>query len=49
VVKVDVEKWSMSKKMLSKLMKTRRYAELSTLGNTSGMKAQPGVANTGRG
>jgi hypothetical protein len=38
----------MSKKTLSKPIKTRHCAELARVGNASGMKARPGVANTGR-
>jgi hypothetical protein len=37
----------MPKKTLLKPMKMRHYAELVKLGNASGMKVRPGVANTG--
>jgi hypothetical protein len=38
----------MPKKTLPKPMKTRRCTELARLGNASGMKARPDVANTER-
>jgi hypothetical protein len=38
----------MSKKTFLKPMKTRCCVELARLGNTTGMKAWPGVASIGR-